>query len=66
MNINKLRGKIVEKEKSADDLANALGISVATYYRKMSDAEKITIGEAKILKATLEMTDAEATEIFLS
>ena len=65
MNINKLKGKIVEKEKSPDELASAMGISVATYYRKMSDAEKITIGEAKILKAELEMTDAEATEIFL-
>lgn len=66
MNILKLKGKMVEKGINAESLANATGVSRATIYRKLDDSEKITIGEAKIIKEVLELSNEEAHEIFLA
>ena len=65
MNINKLKGKIVEKEMNVEVLADKIGINRATLYRKLANAENITIGEALRMKDALEMSDEEAVEIFL-
>ena len=66
MNINKLKGKIVEKDMSVETLAARIGINKSSLYRKLNNYEKITIGEAVKMKEALEMNDAEAYEIFLS
>lgn len=66
MNINKLRGKIVEKGMNIEALAATIGINRSSLYRKLNDAEKITIGEAAKMKNALEMSDNEAYEIFLA
>lgn len=66
MNISKLKGKIVERDLNVDKLAKTIGIDRASLYRKLNDAEKITIGEAAKMKVALEMSDEEAFEIFLS
>lgn len=66
MNISKLRGKIVEREINVEKLATMIGIDRSSLYRKLNNAEKITIGEARRMKEVLEMTDSEACEIFLT
>ena len=66
MNINKLKGKIVEKEMNIESLAVCIGIGRSSLYRKLNNAEKITLGEAIKMKDVLEMSDDEACEIFLS
>lgn len=66
MNIAKLKGKIVEKEMNVAALAQAIGVDRSSLYRKLNNAEKITIGEAIKMKAVLELTNAEAYEIFLA
>ena len=66
MNINKLKGKIVEKDMNVEKLADIIGIDRSSLYRKLNNAEKITIGEAVKMKDALEMNDAEAYEIFLA
>jgi plasmid maintenance system antidote protein VapI len=66
MNINKLKGKIVERGMNVEALAECIGINRASLYRKLNDAEKITIGEAAKMKDALEMSDDEAYEIFLA
>ena len=66
VNINKLKGKIVEKDMSVETLAARIGINKSSLYRKLNNYEKITIGEAVKMKEALEMNDAEAYEIFLS
>lgn len=65
MDINKLRGKLVEKQVNVETLAKMIGTERSTMYRKFNNAEKITIGEAVKIKSVLGLTDAEATEIFL-
>lgn len=66
MNVNKLKGKIAEKGLSVEKLAQQIGVDRSSLYRKLSNAEKITIGEAMRMKDVLEMTPEEATLIFLA
>ena len=66
MNVNMLKGKITEKGLNVEMLANQIGINRASMYRKLGNAEKITIGEARKIKAALNLTADEATEIFLA
>lgn len=66
MNINKLKGKVVEKEMNIETLANIIGIDRSSLYRKLNNSEKITIGEAVKMKDALSMSDDEAYEIFLA
>lgn len=66
MNISKLKGKIVEREMSVEKLADIIGVGRASLYRKLNNAEKITIGEALKMKDALSLNDAEAYEIFLA
>ena len=65
MDVRKLRAKMVEKSISVDRLASEIGINRASLYRKLNNAEKITIGEARRIASALELTCDEATLIFL-
>lgn len=66
VNINKLRGKMVEKEINVERLAKLLNTDRSTLYRKLNSAERITIGEATKIKSILELTETEAIEIFFN
>ena len=65
MNISKLKAKIVEKDMNVEKLADCVGIDRSSMYRKLNNFDRISIGEAKKIKAALELTDEEATLIFL-
>lgn len=64
MNVNKLRGKIVERGLNIEKLSEIINIDKSTLYRKMNNLEKVTVGEAIRIKAALDMTNEEAHEIF--
>ena len=66
MNVSKLKGKIVEKEMNVEILAAMIGVDRSSLYRKLSNGEKITIGEASRIKDALGLTSAEAYDIFLA
>lgn len=66
MNINKLKGKIVEREMNVETLATIIGVDRSSLYRKLNNGEKLTIGEAIKIKAALELTNEDACEIFLT
>ncbi len=66
MNIDKLNGKIAENRMNREMLAEKLGINRSSIYRKLDNADKITIGEAKKIKEILSLSDEEACEIFLT
>jgi DNA-binding transcriptional ArsR family regulator len=65
MNIQRLRAKIVEREMNVEQLAEIIGMTGPTLYRKLRAPLKITIGEAIQMKDVLELTDEEALDIFL-
>lgn len=66
MDIQKLKDKIAEKGLKVEEVASELNIDRSSLYRKLNNAEKITIGEARKMKKALNLSDAEACQIFLS
>lgn len=66
MNIDRLKGKMVEKGLNVERFAEIIGTNRASLYRKLKEAEKISIGEAIRMKEALGLTATEATEIFFS
>ena len=65
MDLNKLKGKIVEKGWNVETLAEHIGVDRSSMYRKLSNFEKITIGEARKITTALSLTNEEASSIFL-
>lgn len=65
MDLNKLKGKIVEKGWNVETLAEHIGIDRSSMYRKLNNFEKITIGEARKITSALNLTNEEASSIFL-
>lgn len=67
ININKLKGKMVEKELTIPQLAQILQINKSTLYRKLkNNGDNITIKEANLIVSTLNLTSSEATAIFFN
>lgn len=67
VNVNKLKGKIVENEINIAMLANKIGVDKSTLYRKLNvDGESFTIKEADLIAKELSLTSIEATAIFFS
>lgn len=67
VNINKLKGKIVENGLTVEDLADKIGLNRSTLYRKINnDGETFSIKEANLICSALGLTGQEATEIFFS
>lgn len=66
MNVNKLKGKIVESGMNVETLALKIGVDRSSLYRKLNNCDKLTIGEARKIKAALCLTSEEACDIFLA
>jgi len=65
MNTQKLKAKIIEQGMNVEKLAELVEVDRSSMYRKLNNFEKITIGEAKKIKAALGLSDEEANDIFL-
>jgi plasmid maintenance system antidote protein VapI len=65
MDLNRLKGKIIEKGWNVEMLAEQIGVERSSMYRKLNNFEKITIGEAKRIKDALNLSNEEASSIFL-
>lgn len=67
VNINKLKGKIVENNTSVEKLSMLICINTSTFYRKLNDnGETFTIREADAICKELKLTKDEVNEIFFS
>lgn len=65
VNVNKLRGRMVEYKVNADKMASLLGINRATFYRKMENAgEAFTVREVGIIAEALGLNLTELNAIF--
>lgn len=65
LDVQKLKGKIVEKGKSVESVSAELGINPATFYRKLKN-NSFEINEADKLVDILDLTNEEAIAIFFS
>nr|WP_285851716.1 helix-turn-helix transcriptional regulator [Bacillus licheniformis] len=67
VNVNKLRGKIVENGMTIGELAKKIGVDRSTFYRKLnSNGETFSIKEANLICTVLGLTSKEATVIFFN
>lgn len=67
VNVNKLRGKIVECGTSIAELALKIGMDRATLYRRFnSGGRDFTIEEADLIAKELNLSCSDASEIFFS
>jgi len=65
LNINKLKGKIVEKGVTITKLADMIEMDRSTLYRKLADPDdKLSIREANKICKALRLTKDEAFQIF--
>ena len=64
MNINRLKGKMVEGGMNVERVAEEIGMDKASLYRRLNDFEKFTIGDLIKMKGVLNLDDREAYEIF--
>ncbi len=65
VNVNKLRGKIVENGLNVEKVATRLGMNRSTLYRKMKDGD-FTIGEARAICEILNLSIEDAVAIFFA
>lgn len=67
VNMNRLKGKMVEKDVTTELLAERLGISRSTLYRKLSNnGDTLFVREANEIVNALGLTSDEAMAIFFS
>lgn len=67
VNVNKLKGKIVECGTSVQELSEKLNINQSTFYRKLNEnGETFLIREADIIARELNLTCAELNAIFFA
>ncbi|MDW7668046.1 MAG: helix-turn-helix transcriptional regulator [Bacillota bacterium] len=67
VNVNKLKGKIVECEMNISDLALKIGVDRATLYRKFNnDGETFTVKEVDMIAKELDLDLKEFNSIFFS
>lgn len=67
VNVNKLKGKVVECGISISELAVKIGIDKATLYRKLAEnGETFSIREADLISKSLGMTLSEVNAIFFT
>ena len=65
MNIDKLRGKMAEKNKTFGECAKALNTSATTFSKKMNKQGEFSVTDINLLAVFLEMNQSEKLEIFL-
>lgn len=67
VNINKLKGKMVEKEFNVEKMSLVLGMNQSTLYRKLNtNGDNFTLKEATDIARALDMSYEEVNEIFFA
>lgn len=67
VNVNKLKGKIVENGLTIQELADSINVDKATLYRKLnSNGETFLIREADAISHKLNLTLDEVNAIFFA
>ncbi|MGP1361095.1 MAG: helix-turn-helix domain-containing protein [Candidatus Fimenecus sp.] len=67
VNINRLKGKIVENSLTVAEVAKAIGIDSATLYRKLNNkGETFTIKEATTISEILKLSMEDVNLIFFA
>lgn len=66
MDVKELKAQMIRKEKTAEQLCDALGISRSAWYRKTGGESQFTQGEIVKLRKELDLDDRLTTLIFFN
>lgn len=66
VNVSKLKGKIVERNTTQEELATTIGIDKSTFYRKMKQNGNFSIKEVNLIVSALNLSKDEAMSNFFS
>ena len=66
MNVKELKAQMIRKDKTADQLCAALGISRSAWFRKTCGTSEFTQGEIARLRTELDLNDEQTGIIFFS
>ena len=66
MNSRELKAQMVRKDKTADQLCAAIGISRSAWFRKISGDNEFTQSEINSIRHELELDDQQTRSIFFS
>ncbi len=66
VNVNKLKGKMRERQMTMLTLADKAGIGKDTLYRRMAEGETFTVGEVDRISHVLKLTKKEINDIFFN
>lgn len=67
VNVDKLKGKMVERRMSVEDVADGIGLNVSTLYRRLNNGgNTFTIEEADKIATLLNLTADELNKIFFA
>lgn len=65
MNLDKLRGRLVEKRYTQEKIASKLGLSLRSVNRRLTKQKPFNNNEISKLKKLLNLSNDEVAEIFL-
>lgn len=67
VDVDRLRGKIVERRMSIEKVAEAIGLNTSTLYRRINGGGgAFTINEADMIASLLKLTTDELNKIFFA
>mgnify|MGYP001950669624 CR=1 FL=1 len=66
MSLNKLKGKLTEKQKTYKECADYLGVTTNTFNSKINGKSKFYVDEINKLSDFLGLTQEEKVDIFLT
>ena len=66
VDVSKLKGKIVERNTTQEELATTIGIDKSNFYRKMKQNGNLSIKEVNLIVSALNLSKDEAMSIFLA
>jgi len=64
INLNKLRGRIVEHGLTIEELAQRMDIHPSTFYRRMHSSDGFTVGELQKMLKILKLSAKDISDIF--
>ena len=66
MNTRELKAQMIRKDKTADDLCAAIGISRSAWFRKVGGESQFTQGEIMGIRRELDLDDQQTGIIFFN
>ena len=66
MNSRELKAQMIRKDKTAEQICSAIGISRSAWFRKIGGDSQFTQGEIMAIRRELDLDDSQIVNIFFN